>query len=481
MKLSPVRKLALVTAALATLMAGLSVTAAQASTPPPWEPDHNTVGSNGTLSFYNASGSPVTGGNNIDHLFDYALASSADPSSPAGQFANLEIANPTPGQDPANWPVVADESSTASNSSAPGSLGTATTPLVTLDSAGAELRAAMGSFPPNTTAGYQNVFQIRLYTSGANSTGTGAALYWAADVQVTGTGSSATWTEVYPIDGAAPTTTSTQLVAAPVSPGTQHQSITFTATETAADATHPVGTMQFFDGNQYLGAATAVDSNGVASVTTSTLIPGTHNIKADFTPTSASYSPAPEATLSYLVNPVAVTPTIYGTVRVASRVTCSEPITAGESVALVWKLNGVQVATGYAYGIPASAYTKYLTCTATVNVPGGTPSSATSVAKKVAIGPALVATTKPHLYNKNASGIVTHGTYEYVYPGRWSPSATSFTYQWYVGTSIIRGATSYRYLIPLSLKGKYINCVVWAHRYAYTTGHYRTASVKVTR
>jgi hypothetical protein len=434
---------------------------ASADTTPPWEPDPNAIG---TLSFYDASGNPVTGGADLDHLFDYALASTDDPAS-GGDFANLEFANPTPSEDSGLWPTAADESSATPNASAPGALGTSTHPLVTLDSTGAELNAAKGGFAANTTAGYVNAYQVRLYT-------TDAAQYWEADVLVnTGDG---TWVETYPTSGAAPTATSTQLTASPVTSALQGQQVTFTATETADDNSHPAGSVQFYDGNQALGTAVAVDSNGVATVMTSTLLPGTHTIKADFTTTASGYSSAPEATLSYLVNPVAAKPTIVGTVQVGKTVTCHETTTSGETATYQWDVNGSKVATGHSFTIPGSDAKKSLTCKATVNVSGGTASSATSAAKTIALGAALKVVKKPTL-----SGKGTVGSRETCNHGTWSPRATSYHYQWYVGTKAIKGATKSTYVLTRAEKGKKVSCKVTAIKTGYAHGTARTSSVTV--
>ena len=48
-----------------------------------------------------------------------------------------------------------------------------------------------------------------------------------------------------------------------------------------------------------------------------------------------------------------------------------------------------------------------------------------------------MATTKPYLYGNHV-----HGQYEYANHGVWSPVATSYLYQWYLGTTKISGATA---------------------------------------
>ena len=72
---------------------------ANAATTPPWEPDAQAVG---TLTFYNSAGQVVTGGSNLSHLFDYAVASS--PDATLGTKATLTFAAPAPGVPTARIP-----------------------------------------------------------------------------------------------------------------------------------------------------------------------------------------------------------------------------------------------------------------------------------------------------------------------------------------------------------------------------------------
>src|SRR5262249_39813560 len=73
------RWISLLTALVTVAGVGLlGATRASASTPPPWEPDAN---SEGNIVVYDASGNVITGGNDLDHLFDFAAASTAPQSA----------------------------------------------------------------------------------------------------------------------------------------------------------------------------------------------------------------------------------------------------------------------------------------------------------------------------------------------------------------------------------------------------------------
>ncbi|MDX6266382.1 MAG: hypothetical protein QOD70_1122, partial [Frankiales bacterium] len=125
------------------------------------------------------------------------------------------------------------------------------------------------------------------------------------------------------------------------------------------------------------------------------------------------------------------------------------------------------------YKIADAYWGKYIACRATATNEAGnvTGRSAASVA---GTGAALKVSSRPYL-----SGTHTHGKTEYAHNGTWTPAATSFTYQWYIGTSAIRGATRSYYTPPLAYKGKPLNCIVTAHRLHYANGASRTPSVTI--
>ncbi len=104
--------------------------------------------------------------------------------------------------------------------------------------------------------------------------------------------------------------TTATLSAAPTS-AVFGQPVTFTATVAAAPlslASAPSsGTVSFFDGGVLVGTAQSVSSAGVATITTSALVAGSHVITAQYNGDNTSYAASPLATLAanYQVNPAA--------------------------------------------------------------------------------------------------------------------------------------------------------------------------------
>jgi hypothetical protein len=295
----------------------LAATPASAAAPT-WDPDPNA---NGSISFFNTAGKQVTSGSNLSHLFDFALASSAE--DPGGfHKANVQFAYPDHNQpDPSLWFVNGGSPATTyPNASAPAPLNTATNPLVTVGPLEMNLTAAKGGAVLDTTAGYANIVTIReTQSSGTN--------YWASDIQYNTANN--TWRQVFPV---AANTTSTTVSAAP-SPGTTGSPVTLTATVQTGDLLPGVGTVQFKDGATNLGSPVTVNGSGVATLTTSALTQGAHTINADFTPadSSANGQAASSGTTSETVNApapadnttTAVTGSSTGTVGAGQPVTAT--------------------------------------------------------------------------------------------------------------------------------------------------------------
>jgi hypothetical protein len=78
----------------------------------------------------------------------------------------------------------------------------------------------------------------------------------------------------------APTVTTTSLVSS-LNPSNFHQFVRFTVTVTPEGRGTPTGTVNFFDGKTSLGQA-ALNSSGIATLSTSTLGVGTHSITARY-------------------------------------------------------------------------------------------------------------------------------------------------------------------------------------------------------
>lgn len=432
---------------------------AGAVTPLPHDPSYEL----GTVSFYDASGNRVTSGDvNATPFATYAVASSDDPIT-TNTKATLYGYLPVNGTAPGAWSGEAlSASTTFPVASAPGSVASAGPhqPVVTQTANDLTLAQLMTDFPNNATDSYQGMYQLRVKTAGNSK-------WWSADIQVTGT----TWTQVYPVVN--PTATSTSLATTPAQ-AYVGQAVTLTATVSPSAA---AGTVQFTDGGTALGAPVAV-SNGQAQLQTTALTEGSHTLAAAFTPTDPTgYAASTSSNVTYTVlGAPAWRPVLYGAHRVGMTDSCLAAFTNSPSLSYTWSVNGTVVsgATAATYLLPETAYGKSVSCSVTATNPAGTQ-SAGSVAATVGIGPALVPTTKPYLF-----GYHTAGKYEYVNVGAWKPAATLYTYQWYLGTTKVSGATAKYYKVPAGKVGQYLYCVVTAKRAAWTNGVFRTAGVKIT-
>ena len=274
-------------------LVGLAGTAFAAA--PGWEPDATNEA--GTLTLYDASGNVLTGGSNLSHLADYAVANGAK-QDPGVNKATLFFAAPDHTKpDISTWTTngAVSPSTTFPNAAAPAPIQGPgfTNPVVTLGAANANLTAWLGGVAQDTTAGYLNIYQLRIFESGPG--GVAPTKFWAADIQINPT--AGTWTLVYP----SVATSSTTLVAAPPSPQTVgFGNTTLTATVTPSSAT---GTVAFFDGATQVGTTQNVVA-GSASVTATAPAVGTHPYKAVFSPTAGSgITGSTSTTLNYVVNP----------------------------------------------------------------------------------------------------------------------------------------------------------------------------------
>ena len=163
-------------------------------------------------------------------------------------------------------------------------------------------------------------------------------------------------------------------------------------------------------------------------------------------------------------------PTVEGAHRVQSTETCNVTKANGVTTSYQWTLDGVDVAgaTNPTYRINESAFHRYLACRVTATT-GDQLQSASSPAVRVLVGPALRNKTAPKL-----GGQLKVGRYVSATTGSWTPSATSFKYQWFVGGNKVKHATAPRYLVRPKDRGKSIACRVTAKRLGWRNGHART-------
>jgi hypothetical protein len=273
-----------------TCVTGVLVSPSAGAAAPPWQVtgdpanDPNAVG---TLSFFDATGTQIYGGNTDDApLAAYVEGSSA--VTAGDTKASLYAYLPLSGTPAAGWS--GSQLSAASaypNGSAPAGIS-ATLPVVTGTAGDTTLADFITGYPNSSSAtGYQGSYELRLRTSSP-----GAPIqpgYDVADIQVTGS----TWQVVYP---AQTTPTTTVLTATPASGAKAGASLTLTATVSPAAQ----GTVQFRDGTTALGAPITVTA-GTAGKTITVTTAGTHSYKASFAPTPTTPFGASVGTLSYAV------------------------------------------------------------------------------------------------------------------------------------------------------------------------------------
>jgi predicted outer membrane repeat protein len=116
---------------------------------------------------------------------------------------------------------------------------------------------------------------------------------------------------------------------ASVAPSLVGQSVTLTATVTGNTSSTPTGTVQFYDGSTLLGSGT-LNSNGVATFTTSTLSGGVHDILAVYS--GDSTYPGSIALLSQTVNLNATTTSLTSSANPSPQ---SQSVTFTVTVAVV--------------------------------------------------------------------------------------------------------------------------------------------------
>jgi hypothetical protein len=259
--------------------------------------------------------------------------------------------------------------------------------------------------------------------------------------------------------------TSTTLAAAPLDPVAAGTSTTLTATVSPGTA---AGKMQFKRGGVALGAPVDVAS-GTATYT-GALPAGNGSLIAEFQPTSpASYAGSTSAAVPYLV---LAAPTITGTVRVGSTVTCGA--TTGGTQTYAWLRSGAPVAgfTARTANIPATWVNAAIACRVTTTKDGRSLRQ-TSAAKKVAPG-VLRNTARPVLKGTPRVGQKLTCT-----KGTWSPAPTSFAFAWLRDGRVIAGRTTSTYLLARTDKGHLIACRVTAKKAGYTNGVAKSAAKRI--
>jgi hypothetical protein len=169
-------------------------------------------------------------------------------------------------------------------------------------------------------------------------------------------------------------------------------------------------------------------------------------------------------------------PTLTKPTRVGQADTCSFGSLNATKATISWLVNGTaqKGATARTFTPTPADLGKTLSCSVTLANAGGALAKK-SAAVKVALGAPLKVAKKPVL-----SGPRKAGQAESASTGTWSPTASSYGYQWYLGSGKIAHATGARYTPPARDKGAKLHCVINARKPGYADGSYATAAVTLS-
>ena len=223
---------------------------------------------NGTISFYDASGNQITSGPLSSPFAAYAVASSATARTGTTK-ATLFVA--TPDHTKANSLQWFNQQLTAASTwplaGAPAGVSAAEgtgVPAVAIAAGDGDLAGAFAGAVNDPTTGYDHIMQVRMEDSGAGKAA--GAPFWQADLWIDTT--AGTWTQVYPVPAPKVNTSVSAITASPVSPAPQGTtSVALSATLSAADSSHPGGSVDLFNGATDLGAASLNAATGAITAT----------------------------------------------------------------------------------------------------------------------------------------------------------------------------------------------------------------------
>lgn len=285
-------------AAALALAGGMMVAGAGAAQAASFDPDASQIG---TLSFYDATGAQIGGGN----LSDAPMAAYYKASGPKAQtfpFNKGYVAffTPVQGQLPAAWQTgtqsTTNQDFAVLQSSYPAGLNDPNANVVIKGNASDFTLANQVASFPSSSALDPGVYQVRIYTSADAST------YFAASITVSGS----TWTQTYPALPAAASTTTT-LTATPASPQVVGTAVTLSAS-VAASPLPSNGTVKFFDGATEIGSVAYTGTNPV-TLPQPALTVGSHSFTAQYVPSGISYTGSTSSAVPFTVNPVQIATT----------------------------------------------------------------------------------------------------------------------------------------------------------------------------
>ena len=167
------------------------------------------------------------------------------------------------------------------------------------------------------------------------------------------------------------------------------------------------------------------------------------------------------------------TPTVSGTPQVGRQLTASPGTWSPDATySYQWYADGSPVAgaTGPTFTPAAEQVAKRVTVAVTAALPGYTTASASSSAGS-AVAPGTFTTSKAPA----VKGSPQVGAKLTADPGSWSPDAT-YTYQWFVATTAVTGATGSTYVPTPQQLGKSLSVQVTAEAPGYTPSAVRSAA-----
>jgi hypothetical protein len=321
-------------------------------------------------------------------------------------------------------------------------------------------------FAANSIAAPSGTFNVRIACIGADFFTEVGQFSQQVNFTPTGGTNAASYVTVIPTQ---PTTT-TLATPTPADPVVSGSSVHLSATVDGGAAGTPTGQVQFKSGATNLGAPVALTA-GAATLDTTALPAGTDSLTAVYVPGGGNaLGTSTSSAVSYVVaGPTSIT----GTARVDGVISCGA--TTGGTKTYLWKKAGVSTGiTSASVTVPASWLNASITCDLT-STKSATQVTRTSAAVKIALGATLVNRVRPKVL-----GIMHVGRRLTCSPGTWSPSATSYRYQWLRAGRPIAGKTARTYRTVRADKGKLISCKVTAVRAGHTSGVAKSPARKVT-
>ncbi|CAN5330728.1 hypothetical protein BH11ACT5_BH11ACT5_14120 [soil metagenome] len=223
----------------------------------------------------------------------------------------------------------------------------------------------------------------------------------------------------------------------------------------------------------YAGSSAIKGATGTSFTPSSAQIGTTISVKVTGSKSgyiTASRTSLPtDAVLRQQAFPAAPLPVISGTAQVGMTLTADagawDPTPA--TITYVWYVGSrvISGATKAALVIPSSAVGQKISVRATASAPG----YQTTGMKSTYTATVIKAVPMPVFSTPTLSGTPKVGFPLSAFPGNWGTVPTTFTYQWYSGTTKIAGATGQAFVPTLKYAGKRVSVKVTGSRPGFTS------------